>query len=377
MKDSVGIYLHSPFCGSKCGYCSFYSFPGTEQEKNAYIRCLEGDVLKGIHSLENDYEYATIYFGGGTPSCFPASHFSVLLNKIIKNLVKRSIPVKEVTVEVNPADYDFNELTLLRDVGVSRISIGLQSLTDDDLSVMGRRHSVETALKTVDDAVKVGFSGVSGDLIYGLPNQNFSQWKEGLKTLCNLGLNHVSLYELTLEEGTPFFKNNFSEDNEDNILQFLDSMLQFLRANGFQRYEISNFAKGSENRSQHNLNYWRQRDYLGFGPSAVSTIGTTRMTTKSSLKDYLAGNIQYETEELSKKELQFERIMLGLRSSEGVSKEFIGNYQVNYFSKEERISAENSLGNFIDNRCFEEKNGIISFTDKGFLLYNEIIGKIL
>jgi len=322
------------------------------------------------------YYVGTVYFGGGTPSYYGAkrlvklfdtlkSHYDVLVDS-------------EVTVEVNPDSVSLEDLTLLRKAGFNRLSIGAQSANNDILKFIGRRHTFEQVEKTVALARKAGFENYSLDLIYGLPNQTRDDWADTLNRAMSLKPKHLSCYGLKLEENTPLYALRDSDliPDEDAQADMYLYTVETLARFGYFQYEISNFAKkGFE--SKHNLKYWRLEDYAGFGASAASNIGGIRYTYVSSPAEYIdavenGGEIIADFEELSSYDRASEYLMLGLRTTYGISaEEYCSIYRCSFEPIDElfRSYADKGWAKFVYGRW--------SFTPKGFLLSNRLIGEVL
>ena len=312
----AGLYVHIPFCKKRCLYCDFFST--TQLERRAeYVSA----VLKEIATRKNETEepIETIYIGGGTPSTLPI--------EAIKHILKAidAPNAKEVTMELNPGDANQEYLQALRQTGINRLSIGIQSFQDNLLSLIGRRHTAQQAIEAVHMAQEAGFDNISIDLIYALPTQTMGQWKKDIETALGLNIQHISCYGLMYEEGTALTKRleageieAIDEETENAMYDFL---CERLKQAGFVHYEVSNFAlPGKE--AQHNSSYWNGTPYIGIGAGAHSYIGEVRSWNPSDLDAYIQGihdgKLIRESETLSEKDRYNERIMLGLRTNKGV-----------------------------------------------------------
>jgi oxygen-independent coproporphyrinogen-3 oxidase len=316
-----GIYIHIPFCERKCIYCDFYSV----ENLNLIDRFTES-LLKEIEifSIEadffNDSIFDTIYFGGGTPSLLEPAQIEKILNKLSQSFKISSNP--EITLETNPGTVDKRKLLEFKNLGVNRISFGVQSFFDDDLKFLGRIHTGEDAFKCVNDSFEVGFENVSIDLIFGLPGQTVEKWLENLKFAVSLNVPHISAYNLIVERGTPLhelFSLGKVEIPEDEIqAQLYERTIDFLENAGYVHYEVSNYAfEGFE--SRHNLKYWQYENYIGFGPSAHSFWINKRWWNFANLNKYInaldLGKIPVANFEILDEEKMIEEfIYLGLRS---------------------------------------------------------------
>ncbi len=306
-------YIHIPFCKSKCKYCSFVSYNKPKLMKG-YVFAL----LKDISTNYSNEPLKTLYFGGGTPSLLPVD----LLHLIMKNFTLA--PDCEVTLEINPDDASEEYLSVLRKIGINRLSIGSQTFDDSVLKLIGRRHSASDIEKTVRLAKHAGFENISVDLIYGLPTQTVEGLKKDLDKFLELGIQHISTYGLKIEEGS-FWGKHVPENLPDDDLQadMYEIVNGVLENNGFYRYEISNFAqKGFE--SRHNLNYWNNDEYYGFGCAAHGYADGVRYSNFVELEKYIYSPDVHETGHLlTKAEKLEEEIFLGFRKTEGVNVERI------------------------------------------------------
>ena len=356
------VYIHIPFCKQKCKYCSFVSFPCVEEATN-YVSAL-------LNEINNNYkgEYLdTLYFGGGTPSLLKAN----LLEKIISkfNLAQNC----EITLELNPDDADLNYLSTLHQVGINRLSIGSQAFDDEILKHIGRRHNSRQIIEAVNFAQKAGFKNISLDLIYGLPNQTVEKLKQDLKIITDLNIQHISTYGLKIEEDSLWGKNppeNIPDDDSQADMYLLIN--NYLETKGYKRYEISNFSlKNYE--SRHNLNYWNNNEYYGFGVAAHGYIDNIRYSNCNTLKEYIDNpnqhancHVQTEIEKLE------EEIFLGFRKESGIdstaiSKKFGIDFETKY---------KNALKKFIPNYIIKTPQGYKLSID-GVLLSNNILAEFL
>jgi oxygen-independent coproporphyrinogen-3 oxidase len=280
-----GIYLHIPFCKSKCNYCDFYSVTGTRTQ-DGFIRTLLDEITFRKEYLANR-EIDTVYFGGGTPTLLPPAQLALMLNRLREQFsVDRDA---EITIEANPDDLTSEKLDLYLDMGFNRISIGTQSFFDEHLVWMNRRHDSVQAIRAVQLASGRGFTSISLDLIYGIPGMTLQQWKQNLDIASGLPADHLSAYHLTIEPGTPFGKlkkSGLLTDIPDELsLEQYHVLLSMLGAAGFEQYEISNFARDGQY-SRHNTKYWTGDTYLGLGPSAHSFNGTSRHWNAAGIGTY-------------------------------------------------------------------------------------------
>lgn len=316
----AGIYIHVPFCKTRCIYCDFYS-----TTNNGWVEAFVNALLKEISLRQHDTSETidTIYFGGGTPSQLTVSHIQLILNRITSLFDVN--PEAEITVEVNPDDTSEDYFCQLHHIGVNRISMGIQSFDDSELRFLSRRHNAQAAIDAVRWCKQAGFSNISIDLMYGLPNQTMKVWQNNLHQAIALDVPHISAYHLIYEEKTKLYrlleKNAITPVSDDRSIEMFSELITTLKKQGYEHYEISNFAKNGLY-SKHNTAYWQQKVYLGFGPAAHSFDGNQRMWNVSSIKEYVesisAGSPNTEMEQLSSTDKYNERILTGIRTMWGV-----------------------------------------------------------
>lgn len=366
-NNPIGIYVHIPFCVSKCSYCSFYSLTQNDGLMNDYTAKLVSEIYRWGRVI-NSPPADTLYFGGGTPS--------LLNHKQIKSIIDAAKDVfllneAEITLEANPTE-DLSEFFLkVAEAGVNRLSLGLQSAVDSELKLLSRRHTVEDVRRSVLAAKKAGINNISLDLMLGIPNQTKESLKQSVDFALSQGVEHISAYLLSVEKGTPLYKNrqNFNIPDEDEASELYLETCRSLRDAGFERYEISNFAKNGKI-SRHNTKYWLGEEYLGLGPAAHSFFGGKRFFYKNNLNDYLAEPKEvYDGEGGGLSEF----IMLRLRLKDGLSlnelklrfKDQITPEMLNYIKQKANLFNKKGL--------LEFDGDIISLTDEGALLSNGII----
>lgn len=319
----AGIYIHIPFCVSKCAYCDFFSSTHLEC-RDAVLEAIIGE-MRSERDYINDEPVRTLYVGGGTPSLCTPGNLQRFADTA-RDLWDCS-GLKEITVEANPDDLTTSYLEELAGTDINRLSIGVQSFFDSHLAFMNRRHSASTAFDAIGRAQSAGFTNITIDLIYGVPDMSLREWEQNLDTAVSLGVQHISAYHLTVEPGTPlgriYEKGGFDAVDESIGEKQFRMLHGKLTAAGFEHYEVSNFARDGF-RSKHNSSYWDGTAYLGIGPSAHSYDGTSRRSCPASLGDYLgSGAIKYEIERLSDRDRYNEYIMTSLRRVEGVDTTFI------------------------------------------------------
>lgn len=317
-----GIYIHIPFCHTKCGYCDFYSIG-----KRFYTDNFPELIAKEIKlrkAFLSDHTVETIYFGGGTPSILKPKHIEHIINAIQKEFNVIANP--EITLEANPDDLTIETLKQISDVGVNRLSIGIQSFNDEELKILGRRHNVNASINAIRSSQNVGFNNISIDLIYGIPNSTEKSWIENLQKAFTMGVQHLSCYHLTYEQGTPITRKvkteKLSEVSEEiSVLQY--ELLRKLTAKaGFEHYEVSNFALPGYI-SKHNSAYWLGKEYLGVGPAAHSFNGKVREWNPPSLDTWASGiksNQPATEQEVISKQIRFNELLVtNLRTKWGIS----------------------------------------------------------
>jgi len=375
MEKRIGIYIHIPFCASKCAYCNFYSLVSNEKMMNSYNNAIIKHIEEYSSQLDG-FVIDTVYFGGGTPSHFGSHRLISILNALKKNghLLRDS----EVTAEINPGGISKEELIKLHRAGFNRLSIGVQCANDNMLRSLGRTHSFADAEETVNFARAAGFDNISVDIIFGLPSQDKDSWAETVAKVAALKAEHISCYGLKIEEGTSLyiFKGSpFLPDDDDQADMYLYAV-EMLARFGYKQYEISNFAKrGYE--SKHNLKYWLGEEYIGFGPAAHSYVGRSRYSFIEDLEKYIdrvqQGQVVVEhSEKMSDFENAGEYLMLRLRTTHGISEE---EYHDIYRLKMDYVIE--LLKKYESHGWAVFKDGRWRFTPKGFMISTSLIGELL
>ena len=316
----TGIYVHIPFCKSKCGYCDFNSYAGLESMIAPYFSALSEEIRNCGEKCEICAD--TVYIGGGTPTCVDTDYLCGLMKNIFSSY--KICDGSEITSECNPKTADEEKLRMMRRSGINRLSIGLQSTDDAMLRTLGRIHTFSDFLDCFRSARRAGFENISLDLMYGLPNQTISGWRETLLRAAELGAEHISCYALKLEDGTPLAAANPPVPDDDTVADMYDMCCEILARFGYERYEISNFAKiGAQ--SRHNLKYWRCDDFLGLGAGAFSCMNGARFSNEPCVSEYIKliqnrGSAVRERSELTPFDLMSEFVFLGLRCADGISR---------------------------------------------------------
>ena len=365
----LGLYIHIPFCRSKCAYCDFYSLAGAEERMDDYCRALERHLAEVAPQAEC-HKADTVYFGGGTPSYLGAERLCRLLGSIRK--LYKVDKHAEITLEANPdSATDRKTLKRLRKAGFNRLSLGVQSMDDALLQTIGRIHTRQQVQEAVAAARKAGFKNLSLDLIYGLPGQTMEGWEKTLSDAVGLHPEHLSCYGLKLEEGTPLYRRQreLTFPDEDMQADMYLYAVEFLKQCGYEQYEISNFAK-PDFASRHNLKYWLMQEYAGFGPGAHSDFGNVRYGYARDLERYLKGElVLQESETVDSDEREREYLMLRLRTVQGVDpREF------EYRFRQRFAPLATLLQQCAREGLAEQDGNGWHLTAKGFLVSNRIIG---
>ena len=379
-KQRLGIYIHVPFCKSKCAYCDFYSFvPTDETVCERYVKALVKHMESYKKSCES-YAPDTVFIGGGTPTSLPIE----LLLEIIRG-VKRNFRLTkgaEITLEANPATVTFKDLRRLRRAGVNRLSLGLQSGDPSELKTLSRLHTRREFEEAFRDARRAKINNINVDIMFGIPGQTVDSMMRTLNYVTKLGPEHISFYNLKLEEGTPFWKMRDSLDlpDEDTEYEMYMTAIKFLAYRGYAQYEISNFAKPGH-QCMHNIKYWNCDEYLGLGPAAHSFFNGTRFSFCRNAEKYMKAlehpeaniRITDSTEELMTKERLGEYVMLRFRLSEGISvREF---YRL--FGKDFEAMYGAKLARFMRGGYVERKDDRYYMTPKGMFISNYILSDLL
>jgi len=375
-KTPLGIYIHVPFCRSKCQYCDFYSL-ATKDDRlmDSYLDATCAHVREA-GQLAPGYQVDTIYFGGGTPTFFGADGMASILTAI-----RRSFDVSsnaEITFEANPDSVSAKLLRRLRSEGFNRVSLGIQCDDDEILSRIGRPHTYAQAVEAVKRIRKAGFRNLSVDLIYGLPDQTREGWAKTLQNVLSLEPEHISCYGLKVEEGTPLYKyreiSNLPDDDAQADMYL--HTVQALRTRGYRQYEISNFCKrGME--SRHNLKYWTGGEYLGFGPDASSDFAGKRFTIVRDLRGYVegiltGGQVIADLQEVPNRERAGEYLMMRLRTTLGIqAEEYEKQYLLPFGPLEAALEQARQRGHAL------KMDSGWRLTPEGFLLSNSIISDLL
>lgn len=358
--SSLGIYIHVPFCGRKCAYCDFYSVNWTKTAAESYTAA----VLHNIrHYSDISQLVDTVYFGGGTPSLLTPQQIGSMINEIGEHFLLDD--KAEITLEANPCTLNREKLEELRNIGVSRLSIGVQSMIDDELKMLGRVHTADRAEQAVLDAAAVGFENISCDLMAALPDQKPDDLRYSIERLAALPIQHISAYILKTENGTPFDCEEIRSrlPDEDTSAELYLQMVELLEKHGFMQYEVSNFAK-KDFESRHNCRYWKCMDYIGIGPAAHSCYKGKRFAVECDLDDFVSSPVQ-NVSVTDESPCGFEEFaMLRLRLKEGLHLSDV---------EEHRADIVRKLPPLVKDGYAETDGERVWLTAKGFLMSNSVI----
>ncbi len=373
MERKFRLYVHIPFCMKKCLYCDFLSWKDSRENQERYIQAL----LKEIGACQGRYPYrvSSLFFGGGTPSVLEPGLMEGLMEGLTSVFSFEEHP--EISIEANPGTVDREKLKAYVKMGLDRISFGLQSVHNRELKMLGRIHTYEEFLEGYELAREEGFENINVDLMSGLPGQDLNTWRQSLRQVAELEPEHISAYSLILEEGTPFYQMDLELPEEEEERRMYEETAQLLGHRGYQQYEISNYALPGRQCS-HNVGYWTRDNYLGLGLGAASLMGDWRWNNTDSMEIYLEKSgepsiIQVDKERLSVKEQMEETMFLGLRMTEGISRQVF----FNTFG----VSVEKVYGEKI--RCLEELGLLqtdperIRLTRRGISLSNQVFVEFL
>ena len=377
---TAGIYLHIPFCVKKCLYCDFISGTNSKETIENYIN----SMVNEIESTDIKQDVDSVFIGGGTPSSIPPEYIAKVVDCLRIKLGNRFLKDSEITIETNPKTISENALKIYHDAGINRISMGLQSCIDSELKSLGRIHTFKDFLDSYNIATRY-FDNINIDLISGIPHQTMDSFKESLKKVGDLNPNHISVYSLIIEEGTPFYemygpKGKFKDSlpNEDIDREMYHFTKEYLSTLGYNRYEISNYAKENKE-SRHNLKYWKGNNYYGFGIAAASLVDNIRYKNTDNLKEYIDAmgspeKIRRTQEILDIEDCMSEYMILGLRLIKGVSpKEFKARFNEDMENKYGDI-----LNKYLNMGLLHTTiDGNFALTDKGLDVSNSVMEEFL
>ena len=372
MTESVGLYLHYPFCRKKCGYCDFYSLPALSLRRD-YEKAL-CRALESAAEMLRDRCLATVYFGGGTPSLLTEEGGKEIFSRVFS--LFRVEKDAEITLEANPESTTEKALSSFLEWGVNRLSFGMQSFLPHELALLGRIHTRESGIGAFQNARRAGFNNISLDLMYGLPGQKKEEWEESVSTALSLSPEHLSFYALTLSPDCPLAKRAGALPDEDESLAFYLSAIEKLQKAGLEQYEISNAAKPGF-ASRHNLNYWQGGEYLGLGPGAHSFFGGERFAVAADLHRFLQAEDFHEavTERtlLSEEDRAEEYIMLSLRLAKGLDLDRLEELA----GREKRLEVARNFSLWEKGGLCRKTEKGYALTPRGFFVSNEIISRLI
>ena len=372
MSGDLSLYLHIPFCTKKCPYCHFYSVADDESLKDRFVHAIGLEIERRRETLSKR-SIVSIYFGGGTPFLLGPRRLKTLLSLL-------PATTAEVTIEANPETMTIPLLEAYRALGVNRLSIGVQSFSDQFLKTLHRGHSAHQTQRAIDAAVATGWENISIDLMYDLPGMDLERWTQTLDEACRLPVHHLSLYNLVIEPGTPWFRKKAAIESsmpiEEVSAKMVEAAWERTRAHGFEQYELSAFARGGLF-SRHNVGYWQGREFLGFGPSAFSFFGKARFSNVANLKKYCQaierGENPIETrEEIGSLERLREMVAIGLRMNAGIS---LSSLERQWGAEDPGLLA--TLSELHEAGLLHQHNDTLCLTDRGRLLYDTVAVEII
>lgn len=374
MKKELGLYVHIPFCKSKCAYCNFNSYANKFSLMNDYLVCLLNEIKHYSKDYKNNY-ITTIYIGGGTPSTLISGAVNTIITTIKQNYnVTKNC---EISIEANPNSITYDNALEWNRCGVNRVSVGLQTTKPNLLKLLNRTHTKQDYINAINTLKSVGFTNINTDLMICLPTQKQSQIKSAINLVNKLGCTHISTYSLILEEGTPLYEkvknNQIKPLKESKSVSMYKYTIKYLRKCGFNQYEVSNFAKNGMC-CKHNVNCWNMVPYLGFGAGAHSFNGKQRYSNVCGIEDYISKinkvNVAVETSEIcTNKSLFEEYVMLGLRKTNGINLSYIlKNYNIDLLNTKNK-----EINFYIKNNYLILENNKLYATIDGFLILNKII----
>ncbi|MBO4370522.1 MAG: radical SAM family heme chaperone HemW [Paludibacteraceae bacterium] len=364
----AGIYLHIPFCPSRCSYCDFYSTTSLDK-RHDYVQALVVEMKLRKNELANQ-QISTVYFGGGSPSTLDTESFQKLFDSLYNHFDIATNA--EITVEANPDDLNKKRLEDWKSLPVNRLSVGIQSFNDEELRLLNRRHTAQTAIDCIHQARQSGFDNISIDLMYGLPIQTMETWISSIEEALRLQTQHISGYHLSYEPGTKMYRLRHKAVDEELSEKMFMELRHRLQQAGYYQYEISNYAlPGRE--SKHNSAYWNGTPYLGLGAAAHSFDGNTRSWNVASIDRYIEalgrGDRLFEYEQLTDTDRYNERVMLSLRTAKGI------DFQI--FNKQKQTELAAKADKYVQNGLLCYKNNFLVLTEKGIFVSDSIIRDLM
>jgi len=377
ISANPGLYIHIPYCDTKCGYCDFYSITNHSTRKD-FIPALQKEMELYARPPFSGALFDTIYFGGGTPSLLEPSELEQIFNRL--HALFRFAEDCEITLEANPGTLNAEKLEAYKKLGVNRLSIGIQSFDEGELKMLGRIHSADDARRSVEKARSAGIDNISVDLIFALPGQSLETWQSNMAEALKLEPQHISAYNLIFESGTQFYKKMLAGEivpkGENEEWLFFSRTMETLEKGGISQYEVSNYAADESLYSRHNCKYWDHTPYLSFGPSAHSYWNGKRWSNMRSAAGYIKkleeGILPLDFEEsLDEATLRFERMMLGLRTRYGVD---LAGFR-EHFQQPPDSYYPGVIETLLENRYAEIKDGFLRLTKKGLMICDEIVAR--
>lgn len=373
MKNPLGLYLHIPFCRSRCRYCDFYSTLDHHRIPE-FIAALQKEIA--LCEKPGSFSIESLYLGGGTPTCLEVKDIAALFQALDQSF---GIPLDaEITLEANPGTLDPGKLQSLKSLGINRLSLGLQSLFDEKLTFLGRSHDAKQGRLSFEMARKAGFDNISLDFMYGLPGESLSSWKKELEEIISFQPEHLSLYMLGIEEETPMGRDlamgHIPSPDESVVAELFTLTISMTETLGFPWYEVSNFAKGEHFKSRHNQGYWNSRAWLAFGPAAHGFTGSMRYANVRNLNDYIRILLEEERlpremeEEITPEKARIEALYLGFRTRKGISREaFDRKFDTSFVQDYEKLIHRYEEKNFL-----VVEDGFCRLTEEGLLFLDAI-----
>ena len=374
---ALEIYVHIPFCVKKCDYCDFLSGPAAKERQEAYVEAL----LREIEAQKPDEQeqVVSVFVGGGTPSAIQPQWIGQIIDKLKEKFTFS--PEAEITMEANPGTLTKEKLSIYKEHGINRISLGLQSTINEELRILGRIHTFEEFQESYRMVREAGFENINVDLMSAIPKQTYDKWVHNLRTVAELNPEHISAYSLIIEEGTPFYdyfyENELDLPDEEEEYRMYEDTAEILREYGYEQYEISNYAKPGF-ACRHNIGYWKRTDYLGFGLGAASLYHGIRYHNTEDMEEYLADSseplaLRRDVQELSRQECQEEFMFLGLRMTKGISEtEFEKTFGEGMPDKYQKILEKYEQSGFL-----EKNQEWWCFSRKGIHVSNQILAEFL
>ena len=363
VNNPKSLYIHIPFCEHICKYCDFTKLFYFSKFEKPYLEALKKEISSKVKN-----KIFTLYFGGGTPTALSDEGFEDILSFASKYLEKDY----EFTVEANVENLTASKLDIMKRCGVNRLSIGVQSTCNELLKEIGRHHTFEDAQKIIKLAKSKGFSNINIDLIYGFKNESLNDLEKDLEEFIKLDIDHISIYSLIVEKGSMFYAKNYPAQEENESRKHYEFIVKFLREHGYERYEISNFARNGKY-SRHNLTYWHNEEYYGCGLGASGYENGVRYENTKSLPEYLKGNIISLSEKITKKELEEYYLITNLRLEKGFLKDdYCSKFGVHFEDK-----YKDKINNFELSKYFNFTDNRVRLTDEGLLLMDFVLLKLI